>query len=215
MGFQTVNTGSLSWARISDGKIIQKLKDQTETSISRINKMGVLVHEAWHDAFEGILTNVETKDSDYGCQWLFEFKDGEDTIIITTGYANRYTRTLINRLLNPSIDFSKKIKIKPYKFTPEDADKEMTGVAVFQGAVKIEPGIPAEKLPQGEEIVVKKVKTWDYTKQMEFFENEVKENLLPKLSKKPRQIAEVKLDANGFINIEDDIDEPSLYDGLE
>ena len=215
MGFHSTTVGSLSWARISDGKIIQKLKDKTETSMSRINKMGVLVHEAWHDAFEGHLTNVSTKDSDFGTQWLFEFKDGDDTIIITADYDKRYARTFLVRLLNSNLDFSKQIKIKPYRFTPEDKDKDVTGVAVFQGGVKIEPGVAQESIPMPSEITIKKVKTWDYTKQMEWFEQQIIDKVLPKLPKRNNQIPNVTLDSNGFINIEDDIEEPNLYDGLE
>lgn len=214
MGFHATTVGSLSWARISDGKIIQKLKDKTETSMSRTNKMGVLVHEAWHDAFEGHLTNIITKDSDFGTQWLFEFKDGDDTVIITADYDKRYARTLLVRLLNPALDFSKQIKIKPYKFTPPDKDKDITGVALFQGDVKIEPGVSQESIPAPIELVVKKIKTWDYTKQMEWFEQQIIEKVLPKLPKKYNQIPDVTLDKNGFINIEDDINEPDFYQDL-
>ena len=214
MGFQNVQTQSVTWAKISQGKVVLTSKVPMEGYVERINKMNATVYELFYNSFEGRLIDVELdSEANYGPQWKLTFDDNGKTVILTSGYENRYTRTLLNRLLNKAIDFTKEISINPYSFIPDGEEYTLTGCNVIQFGKKLNPRYDVKtELPQPEETIVKKQKTFNYNKQMEFFENAIEKELKPRLS--GVKIADVKVDANGFIDIESDINEPDFYRDL-
>lgn len=208
MGFQNENAGSVTWAKLANGKVVLSSKTQLEGYVGRTNKLGNQVYELFYESFTGKLTNVRTQDGEYGPQWFFEFVDDDKTYVITTGFDNRYARTLLNRLLNKAIDFNHPISIKPYAFVTDD-ERKMSGVNVFQFGKKLNPRFLPEELPKAQEIKIKKQVSYNYSDQMEFLEDLIQKELLPKLT--GSQSPKITTDKDGFINIEDDID---VYDGL-
>ena len=181
MGFiNATGSGLVTWAKINNGKVVLTARNETEGYVSRVNKIGNTTYEKFYDSFEGKLTNVKSQEGDYGAQWFFEFDDNGKTIIITTGYDNRYARTLINRLLNTGIDFNQSITIKPYAFITED-EKKMSGCNVVQNGKKLDPRFTYEELPKPLEVMIKKVTTYSYDEQMTFLEEHIQKELLPKL----------------------------------
>lgn len=215
MGFQNENSGTVTWAKIANGKVVLTSKTQLEGYIGRTNKLGNQVYELFYDTFTGKLTNVRTQDGEYGVQWFFEFDDAGKTYIITTGYDNRYARTFLVRLLNDKIDFNQPITIKPYSFVT-DEEKKMTGVTIIQNGKKMDPAFSYEQLPKPQEVKVKKQITYNYTEQMEFLEDLISKLVMPRLSGANTPV--IKTDKDGFINIEDDIDkdeEINFFEGLQ
>lgn len=209
MGFQNENSGSVTWAKIANGKVILTSKAEMQGYVSRTNKVGNVVWELFYDSFSGKLTNVRSEEGMYGTQWFFEFDDEGSTIIVTTGYDNRYARTLINRLLNKAIDYNNPITLKPYSFITDD-ERKMSGVNVFQFGKKLNPRFLPEELPKAQEVKVKKQITYNYSEQMDFLEEKIQQELLPRLT--GNKTPKVTTDKDGFLNIEDDID---VYDGLQ
>lgn len=202
MGFQNENSGSVTWAKIANGKVVLTSKTQLEGYIGRTNKLGNQVYELFYDLFTGKLTNVRTQDGEYGVQWFFEFDDAGKTYIITTGYDNRYARTFLVRLLNDKIDFNQPITIKPYSFVTDD-EKKMTGVTIIQNGKKMDPAFSYEQLPKPQEVKVKKQITYNYTEQMEFLEDLISKLVMPRLTGATTPV--IKTDKDGFISIEEDI----------
>jgi hypothetical protein len=216
MGFQNLDAQSTTWAKIAGGKIVLTSKVALDGYVQRTNKIGNVVYELFFESFEGKLQDIRLVEGEFGPQWHLTFDDNGKTIIITTGYDNRYARTLLNRLLNKAIDFKEKISLKPYSFIPDDKEYTLTGCNVIQYGKKLNPRFDIKtELPQPEETTVKKQKVFNYSKQLEFLEEMIEKELRPRLPK--QQAPQVPTDANGFINIEDDIEDKELnfYDGLQ
>lgn len=181
MGFQNSTGGGLvTWAKIANGKVVLTSRNEAEGYISRTNKIGNTVYEKFYESFSGKLTNVKSQDGEYGAQWFFEFDDNGKTVLITSGFDNRYARTLLNRLLNETIDFNEPITIKPYAFITDD-EKKMSGCNIIQNGKKIDPRFTYDQLPKPAELMIKKVMTYVYDEQMSFFEALIQKELLPKL----------------------------------
>lgn len=206
MGFQNLDAQTTTWAKIAGGKIVLTSKVALDGYVQRTNKIGNVVYELFFESFEGKLVDVRLVDGEFGAQWHLQFDDNGKTVIITTGYENRYARTLLNRLLNKAIDFKQPITLKPYSFIPEDKEYTMTGCNVLQFGKKLNPRYDIKtELPQPEETIVKKQKVFNYAKQMEFLENAVEKELKPRFPKV--DLSQIPVDKNGFLNIEDDINE--------
>lgn len=58
-----------------------------------------------------------------------ETEDGK-TPVISTGLSTRYAQDILKKL--PSIDFREEVRIRPFAFTPEGEDKNITGVEITQ-----------------------------------------------------------------------------------
>ena len=220
MGFTNdMSSVKTTYARLSSGHVTLSSKSELPDYVSRTNKIGNQIWEKTYKTYTGKLVDVRTVDGDYGVYWVFEFDDNGETVIISSSYDNRYTRTLLNRLLNKAIDFSEPITIAPYSFVPEGETYTLSGTNVIQFGKKINPRWDIKKeLVQPEEIIIKKVKTYNYEKQLQFFEEMVAKELKPRLEGS-REVKPniIPTDKDGFINIEDDIEEKevNLYDGLE
>lgn len=213
MGFQNLDAQTTTWAKIAQGKIVLTSKVALDGYVSRTNKLGNVVYELFFESFEGKLLDIRLVEGEYGAQWHMTFDDNGKTVIITTGYENRYARTLLNRLLNKALDFNTTLTIKPYSFIPDGEEYTLTGCNVIQYGKKLNPRFDVKtELPPADEIIVKKQKTYNYTKQMEFLEQAIEKDLRPKLQ--GVKVAEAKVDKDGFIDIESDINEPDFYKDL-
>jgi hypothetical protein len=202
MGFNTeTGSGLAIWAKIINGKIVLKARNETAGYVARVNKIGDTTYEKFFESFEGKLTNVKSQEGDYGAQWFFEFDDNGKTVIITCGYDNRYARTLINRLLNTGIDLHQTLTVKPYSFITDD-EKKMSGCNVIQNGKKLDPRFTYEELPKPLEVMIKKVTTYSYDEQMTFLEEHIQKELLPKLVSSSKAITNISDDP---FDIESDI----------
>ncbi len=73
MGFADRSGGR--FFTIMGGKCVVKVDENTPGAVSRVNKRGNTVHEITHDSFEGKLVNIRTRDTEFGKQWEFDFRD--------------------------------------------------------------------------------------------------------------------------------------------
>jgi hypothetical protein len=209
MGFISSEGPQVQWAKISKGKVVLSSKTELEGYQSRQTKIGTVVFERFYNSFEGILVGINVKEGQYGSQFIFAFRDGEDVTNVCVDYDSRYSRALLNRLCNGGIDFKKVIRITPYDFVTKD-DQRRIGVNVYQGAVKFDNAFTKDDVPEPTKTVVKKVITWDFTPQIEFFEAKIKELVLPKLSasfpfiREERQVEKTEFPVTREVQIEDD-----------
>jgi hypothetical protein len=97
------------------------------------------------------------------------------------------------------------MKITPFDFTTKE-DQRRVGINVYQNGQKIENAYTKEEVPDPIKTLVKKVITWDFTPQVEFFEAKMNALILPKLDSalpfiKENKVAQVSSNA---VQIEDD-----------
>lgn len=182
MGFISENGPRVQWARISRGKVVLSSKTALEGYESRETKVGTIIFERFFESFEGILTGISKKEGQFGDQFILAFSDGANATNICIDYDSRYSRSLLNKLLNPVIDFKSIMKLSPYDFETKEGQRRV-GVNVWQGAMKVEAAYTKEQVPEPIKSVVKKQTTWDFTPQCEFFETKINQDVVPKLER--------------------------------
>lgn len=166
----------------SAGKFSQRVSKDTEGSVSRINKEGKEVSELFFDFFEGILVDINTKDSPYGKNWEFVFDADGEKYTLQLSYSNSYAKNILKMIQN--LDLS-----KPFKLTPKAEmveGKNKTSLFINQNDVAIKHSYTKDSpngLPPMVEKKVKGQKVWDDTEALEFLEEMVNTVIKPKLGK--------------------------------
>jgi predicted DNA-binding transcriptional regulator AlpA len=179
MGLQSNQSGGNGvFLSITNGKLVRQFKQPTDKSVKRTNKMGREVHEEFYDSLTGFISDIKTKESDYGKFWVVSVKDDKHTYFLEMKYSSGYAVSFLKAL--PNVSFSELVTLTP-KLTI-DGDKKSSVVFINQNGVglkhfwnKANPG----ELPQLKQIKVKGVSTWDDTERMEYLEEYVKSNILP------------------------------------
>jgi len=178
MGLQSNQGGNGIFLSITNGKLVRQFKQPTDKSVSRVNKVGKEVHEEFYDSLTGFISDIKTKESDYGKFWVVSVKDDKHTYFLEMKYSSGYAVSFLKAL--PNVSFSELVTLTP-KLTI-DGDKKSSVVFINQNGVglkhfwnKANPG----ELPQLKQIKVKGVSTWDDTERMEYLEEYVKSNILP------------------------------------
>lgn len=183
----TVDFNSAIYYTISDGKICRQHREPVEGSISRVNKTGKTVHETFHKALKGRITDIKVKDGDYGKQWIVTLQDetGQNEQLqfqYSSGYANGFLRAL------PNVDMSKEVVIAPNMQVKDDkkkttiflsqwSEEEKKWIATKWFFTKDEPN----GIPDLEQKKVKGKVIYDDSEIMEFLEKMVNTQILPKL----------------------------------
>ena len=181
MGLEVKSEGK--YFTILGGKFCQRVDENTEGAIARINKLGKQVFEKFYDSFTGELINIKTQDSQaYGKNWVFVFKDGEDIWNLQLGYSNSFATAFLKML--PNIDLTKPIKLSPS--VKEVDGKDKSSLFINQGSEHVKHAYTRENpngMPDMVQIMVKGVPTWDDTDRLLFLQNMVNTEILPKLGK--------------------------------
>lgn len=192
----TGNATHAAYFNISNGKICQSFKTMVDGAIERTTKTGKIVFEKFYDYIDGIITGIETRESEYGKSWLVSLLDEEtgQTQVLQFNYSSGYSAAFLKAL--PNVDMSKKVKITP-KLTIE-GDKKKTTVFLNQGGNACKWAFTRDNpngLPELKQIKVKGKITWDDSDVMEFLETMVKEQILPKLTRRAAAVAAPPADA--------------------
>ena len=118
--------------------------------------------------------------------------DGDKAILqmpFSSGTASSFIKAL------PNVDLSKDVKLSP-KMEEKDGKKKTT-LFVNQGGkaakwfwTKDNPG----DLPQMKKIKIKGKESWDDSDQLEYFENYIKEEILPKINASEAPVSSVNED---------------------
>jgi hypothetical protein len=182
----TVDFNSAIYYTISDGKICRQHREPVEGSVSRVNKNGRTVHETFYKALKGRIVDIQTKDGDYGKQWLVTLQDESGTretlqFQFSSGYANGFLRAL------PNVDFTKEVVVAPNLQIKDDKKK----TTIFLSQQNSEGKYEALKwyftkdepngIPDLEQKKVKGKIVYDDSEIMEFLESFVSKSILPQL----------------------------------
>lgn len=180
MGFSDREGGK--YFTILGGKHCLRVPEGTPHAVARVNKLGKTVHEIYRDAFEGILLNIRTKDSEYGKNWEFDFKDNGEVYTLQLSYSNSYATNLLKIL--PNADLTKPMKIQPSQKI-EDG-KAKSSLFVSQNGVTLKHAYTKDApngMPDLEQVTVKGNLVWDDTKRLIFLQAMVEKDILPRLPK--------------------------------
>lgn len=165
-----INTIYLS---VADGNLVRQHKEANQYTTQRITKTGKVVNEEFFKELTGKLTNISTKENDYGKQWQLTFVDNEATFVVSIGYSSRYAASFLKAL--PNINLNKEFRLMPWSMKDKvDPTKTITGITLYQNDVKIAPYYTKENpngLPQMQKIKVKGKEQWDDSEMMAFLEN--------------------------------------------
>jgi len=165
---------------ITNGKLVRQFASPTEKSVSRVNKMGREVHEEFYDSLSGYLTDLKTKESEYGKSWVITIKDDSVYYNLEMKYSSGYATTFLKAL--PNANLSEVINITPKLVI--DGDKKQSVIFISQNGKGLKhfwtKDTPRE-LPPMVKVKVRGVDTWDDTDRMVYLENYIKDNILPKV----------------------------------
>ena len=170
-----------NYITILGGKFCQRVKDGTEGSVKRTNKIGKVVSEKFYDSFTGKLVDVKITDGTYGKAWNFYFQDQKEVYILQLGYNNGFANAFLKML--PNADLTKEMKVSPVM--KEDNGKMKSSLFVNQDGVALKHFYTKDKpngLPVWKQITVKGEKVWDSTDQLKFLEDMVMTTIVPKLA---------------------------------
>lgn len=167
-------TAAITFLTITDGRICRRVTSPTTTSVERVNKVGNTVHEEYYQGWEGIITAITTKESEYGKNWEVTLLDDDTTAILSMGYSSGYAAAFLKTL--PNVDLSKPVTLSPKLQTI--GDKKKATIFVNQGGNAIKWYYTKDNrngLPDLKKIKVKGKDTWDDSDIMEFLEKMVAE----------------------------------------
>lgn len=178
-----LNKGSnagMIYLSVSNGKLVQQVKEAQKDSVTRVNKVGKTVHEVFFKDLTGSIISIDTKENDYGKQWQIVFQDGEDKYMVQMPYSGRYSSSFLKAL--PNVSKAESVRFMPWEMQDKnDANKKVTGVTMYQtdgdGIVKIKPFFTKDDsngLPEMKQVKVKGKLTWDDSEMMIFLEDYAK-----------------------------------------
>ena len=170
-----------NYITILGGKFCQRVQEGTEGAVTRVNKIGNTVHEKFYDSFTGKLVDIKVQDGTYGKTWNFQFQDKEEIYTLQLSYSNSFSTAFLKML--PNVDLSKELKVSPS--TKEVDGKMKSSLFINQDGVALKHKYTRENpggMPDMEQITIKGVLVWDDTKRLEFLQNMVDTQILPKLA---------------------------------
>lgn len=174
---------------ITNGKLVRQYPTPTEKSVARINKMGREVHEEFYDSLSGYITDVKTRESEYGKSWVIVVKDEQTCYNLECGFSSGYAMSFLKAL--PNVKLQELVTLSPKLII--DGDKKQSVLFISQNGngmkhywTKANPG----ELPDLKKIKVKGKDTWDDSERLEFLEEYVKNTILPKIKPVLQDISE-------------------------
>jgi len=134
---------------IVNGKIVNKVKEDTPNAVKRENKKGDIVYELVWDSLDGIIAKLEFKDhQEYGKSLVITIDEDGVLSQLQLSCNSKYFHSFVARI--KACDLSANIKIVPFSFDDKEKKKRdgtpkvNTGITLYQDDNKIEPNITKE-----------------------------------------------------------------------
>jgi hypothetical protein len=142
--------------------------------------MGREVHEEFYDSLSGWLTDIKTKESEYGKSWVLVLKDEQGSYNLEMKYSSGYATSFLKAI--PNADLSEVITLSPKLIV--DGDKKQSVLFISQNGKGLKhywtKDTPRD-LPTMKKVKVRGVDTWDDTERMDYLENYINVSILPKI----------------------------------
>lgn len=177
------NNSNAIYYSISEGKICRQFREATPNSKQRVNKNGRTVHEEYYDYIDGQIIGIEVRDTDqYGKFWNVTLEDGGQRQVLQFNYSSGYANGFLKAL--PNVVIGEKVKLIPSM--KMEGDKKKTTLFVSQHGNPVKWYYTQEHpngIPELKKVKVKGKEQWDDSDVMEFLEQMVKTEIVPKLSR--------------------------------
>jgi hypothetical protein len=180
MGLNQSQNESVIFLQISNGKIVRQSKVPVENSVSRINKLGREVHELFYDSINGVITDVVTRESEYGKSWVVSIKSEGKLYKLEFNYSSGYATSFLKAL--PNVSFGDVVTLSPKLII--DGDKKKSVLFISQDGKGLKHFFTRDNpngLPELKKIKIKGKESWDDSDRMEFLEQYVQNNIIPML----------------------------------
>lgn len=197
MGLGT-NAARPKYLSIFNGKIIQKVFNDTPGAINRTNKQGVEVYELIFDYVEGLLTGITVEEVAIAGQdmkfWALTIVDKDEKYKLSFPYRSGPATCFL--MCIQKIDVQRPIMFIPAIKDIVKGNSTVKKISLFfkqEGKIskwaytKDNPG----DLPPMREIIFKGEKKWDDTEQMAFLVKQMNEKVIPNL---PRVDVDIHMD---------------------
>jgi hypothetical protein len=149
-----------------------------------VNKNGKTVHEEYCKGWKGRITAVTVRDHpEFGKFWNITLTDDQGDAILQMNYSSGYSAAFLKML--PNIDLSSDVIFTPS--LKKEGDKNKTSLFITQHGVPVKWFYTKDDpkgLPPLRKIKVKGKDTWDDSDIMEFLENMVNTEIVPKLGQR-------------------------------
>ena len=178
MGLQNSQSESVIFLQISNGKIVRQVKTKTDNSVSRVNKLGREVHELFYDSITGVISDIATRESEYGKSWVVSIKSEGKLYKLEFNYSSGYATTFLKAL--PNVSFGDIVTLSPKLII--DGDKKKSVLFISQDGKGLKHFFTKDNpngLPELKKIKIKGKESWDDSDRMELLEQYVKDNILP------------------------------------
>jgi len=178
MGLNQSQSESVIFLQIANGKIVRQVKTKTENSVSRVNKLGREVHELFYDSITGEISDIATRESEYGKSWVVSIKSEGKLYKLEFNYSSGYATTFLKAL--PNVSFGNNVTLSPKLII--DGDKKKSVLFISQDGKGLKHYFTKDNpngLPDLKKIKIKGKESWDDSDRMEFLEQYVKDNILP------------------------------------
>jgi hypothetical protein len=180
MALQNSQSDSVIFLSIANGKIVRQSKVPVENSVSRINKLGREVHELFYDSINGVITDVITRESEYGKSWVVSIKSEGKLYKLEFNYSSGYATSFLKAL--PNVSFGNIVTLSPKLII--DGDKKKSVLFINQDGKGLKHFFTRDNpngLPELKKIKIKGKESWDDSDRMEFLEQYVQNNIIPML----------------------------------
>lgn len=176
------NKNNVIYLAVADGKIVRRVKEPTANSRQRTNKDGKIVHEELYDYASGLITDITTRENEYGKFWNVAMSDEVGmTYVLQFKYSGGNATSFLKSI--PNADVTKPITIMPKMQTV--GDKKRASLVLIQDNqairwkwTKDNPG----DVPQLRKIKVKGIEQWDDSDMMDYLESYLITHIKPKLT---------------------------------
>lgn len=155
---------------ISDGKLCRRFTNPTDNTVTRTTKENRIVHEEFYRSWQGVITDVRTRESDYGKEWNVTIDDGKEKAILSFKYSSGYASSFLKAL--PNVDLSKEVTITP---SVQEVDgKKRTNIFINQEGRAVKWYYTKDNpngCPGMKKVKIKGVEQWDDSDMMEFLQS--------------------------------------------
>jgi hypothetical protein len=163
------SNSAVVYLSISDGRLCRRFQSPTDRSVTRTTKDNKIVHEEFYRSWQGVITDIKTRESEYGKEWIITLDDGKETAHLSFKYSSGYASSLLKAL--PNVDLNKEVTITPN--VQEVDGKKRTTIFIGQEGRSVKWYYTKDN-PNGcpglKKIKIKGVEQWDDSDMMEFLQ---------------------------------------------
>ena len=178
------SNSAVIYLSISDGKICRRVQSPTPTSKTRETKDGRTVHEEHFRGWEGLITDIQVRETDYGKEWNVTIEDDGEKAVLQFKYSSGYATSFLKAL--PNVNLNDRVSLIPQMV--EINGKKRSTLFLNQGGTAVKWYFTKDNpngCPGMKKIKIKGVESWDDSDMMEFLEAYVNENIKPALLNPP------------------------------